>query len=375
MNKTILYGAFGRHNFGDMLFPHIISKMLGDTKIKHNLEFCDIISRDMTGFGGHAVTSITEHIQTDLNTNVIHVGGEVGGCGIGYAVMAAAPRNDINQQEITNLKKLKKLSLAYLLPKTLFSKPGIFVANSIGGFTNPPVSCQMFKEFNYVGYRDEKSYITATNNKIKCNLVPDSAVMTRKFLHDNICVRDNDNHILDLNKRVGRDYIAVQLKASYIQKKSSQVEMNKILHDIIKKTNLPIVFFCAGTAPGHDSVKLYRKYFNNLPDSYVYFFDNYNIWNICNIIRNARFVIGTSLHVRILSQQYYRPRITLCIQRKHREFILKWDNINNVNTIINDIPNYILKELKEHDSEADAKQLKFLENEYLTKSTWINLLK
>ena len=372
MNKTILYGAFGRNNFGDMLFPHIISKMLGDTKIKHNLEFCDIISRDMTEFGGHDVKSIANFIDYGGDVNVIHVGGEIGGCRLSFAVKMCEPLTDEQKIEVKKLKKYK-MHLGYVLPKSLFKKPKTFVANSVGGVTS--LAARMFEDFNYVGCRDEVSYITTTNNKINCNLVPDSAVMTRKFLHDNICVRDNDNHILDLNKRVGRDYIAVQLKSSYIDKKSSQVEMNKILHDIIKKTNLPIVFFCAGTAPRHDSVKLYRVCFNNLPDSCVYFFDNYNIWNICNIIRNARFVIGTSLHVRILSQQYYRPRITLCIENKHKGFILKWDNINNANTIINDIPNYILKELKEHDYEADATQLNFLENEYLTQSTWVNLLK
>jgi hypothetical protein len=26
--KTILYGAFGRHNFGDMLFPHIVDNLI-----------------------------------------------------------------------------------------------------------------------------------------------------------------------------------------------------------------------------------------------------------------------------------------------------------------------------------------------------------
>ncbi len=370
MNKTILYGAFGRHNFGDMLFPHIISKMLEDTKIKHNLEFCDIISRDMTEFGGHDVKSIANFIDCGDEVNVIHVGGEIGGCGLPFAAKMCEPMTDEQKIEVNRLKTYK-MPLGYVLPKSLFKKPKTFIANSVGGLSKP--SAEFYKDFDYVSFRDEDSYKRLSAKKIKCNLVPDSAVMTRKFLHDNICVRDNDNHILDLNKRVGKDYIAVQLKSIYIEKKSSQVEMNKILHNIIKKTNLPIVFFCAGTAPHHDSVKLYRKYFNNLPDSYVYFFDNYNIWNICNIIRNARFVIGTSLHVRILSQQYYRPRITLCTERKHKGFILKWDNINNANTIINDIPNYILKELKEHDSEADAKQLKFLENEYLTQSTWINL--
>lgn len=29
--KTILYGAFGRHNFGDMLFPHVLESFSKET--------------------------------------------------------------------------------------------------------------------------------------------------------------------------------------------------------------------------------------------------------------------------------------------------------------------------------------------------------
>lgn len=33
MSETILYGAFGRHNFGDMLFPYILKSLLQSNKI------------------------------------------------------------------------------------------------------------------------------------------------------------------------------------------------------------------------------------------------------------------------------------------------------------------------------------------------------
>ena len=46
--KTILYGAFGRHNFGDLLFPHIVHKLIKENINESEIEFCDVVSRDMT---------------------------------------------------------------------------------------------------------------------------------------------------------------------------------------------------------------------------------------------------------------------------------------------------------------------------------------
>ena len=119
---------------------------------------------------------------------------------------------------------------------------------------------------------------------------------------------------------------------------------------------------------------LYKKTFKDLPNDKVHFFDGLNIWDICNVISNAKFVIGTSLHVRILSQQYCRPRVTLGLMGKHRGFIEKWDNINNLDINLKSVASCANEIIQNHDYEADATQLKFLQNEYLEKSTWVNLL-
>ena len=65
--KTILYGAFGRHNFGDMLFPYVLKSLFDKHSIKVELEYCDLISKDMTIHGGHDVKSITDFFETDFN--------------------------------------------------------------------------------------------------------------------------------------------------------------------------------------------------------------------------------------------------------------------------------------------------------------------
>ena len=367
--KTILHGAFGRHNFGDMLFPHIVHKLIKENIDESEIEFCDVISRDMTEFGGHNIKSIADFIDYNEAVNVIHVGGEIGSCTLRTALSMCNPLSSINKIEANKLNSLK-LKLAYLLPKSLFKKSNKFITNSVSGRKRTAIS--LYKEYDFVGLRDKRSGRKARASGVHCNIVPDSAVMTRHFFGDTISARSSASKIKNLNEKIGEDYIAVQLKQKYPDQRNS---LSPAMESIISKTNLPILFFCAGVAPGHDSLDLYKEKFKNLPTDKVHFFDGLNIWDICNVISNAKFVIGTSLHVRILSQQYCRPRVTFGAMTKHMEFIKKWDNINNTNVTLNTLSNYIQKELKEHDYEADATQLKFLENEYLEKSTWVNLLK
>lgn len=367
--KTILYGAFGRHNFGDLLFPHIVHRLIKENINESEIEFCDVVSRDMTEFGGHDVKSIANFIDYENDVNVIHIGGEIGGCTLKDAVKMCEPLTDKQKIEFKKLKTYK-MPLGYVLPKSLFKKPKTFIANSVGGLSIPYAG--FYKDFDYASFRDEKSYKELSAKKIKCNLSPDSAILTKYFFNDLISNRSSFDSIKTIHNKIGTEYIAVQIKTRYLKK---VVSFEKVLSKIISKTNLPILFFCAGVAPGHDSLDLYKEKFKNLPNDKFHFFDSLNIWDICNVISNSKLVIGTSLHVRILSQQFLRPRVTLDAKGKHRSFIEKWDNINNLNINLRTIASNVNEIIQNHDFEADEKQLKFLQTKYLEKTNWVNLLK
>ena len=71
---TILFGAFDRHNFGDMLFPHVAAALLP----ARPLIFAGLAERDMREWGGHPVHAITQLAETWGNKPIrlIHAGGE-----------------------------------------------------------------------------------------------------------------------------------------------------------------------------------------------------------------------------------------------------------------------------------------------------------
>ena len=376
--KTIIYGGIGRHNFGDLLFPHIISFLLNNNSPSLDIKYCDVLSSDMSKYGGHNVESIGKFLTDKSNLNVIVAGGEVGGCSMKFAKQMFAENDNLNIEELNNFYDAKirvnsRHQLAYLLSKTNFKNPKMFVANSIGGCDVKTIN--VCSQYDYVGFREKNSYLTAKRGGIKNAFhVPDCAVLTKKLFHKIISDRKSEDEIKTLKNNIGNNYIAIQLNQNVLKNKKIISNYATQLNSIISVTNLPIVFFCAGCAWGHDSKQTsFDKLSDNLPTGMSYFFNGLNIWDICNLISNAKCVISTSLHVRILSTIYARPRFSVLKGNKHLEFIENWDCIKNSNIELSDIAKQVTLSLAEHDIEADNRNCKMLENTYLKNSqSWVD---
>ncbi len=81
----ILFGAFDRHNLGDLLFPHIISALLPEAQP----QFAGLAQRDMRADGGHQVLALADLIRQYAGQPVrlIHVGGELLDCDLYQAAI------------------------------------------------------------------------------------------------------------------------------------------------------------------------------------------------------------------------------------------------------------------------------------------------
>ncbi|MBN3820995.1 polysaccharide pyruvyl transferase family protein, partial [Paraburkholderia sp. Se-20369] len=94
---TVLFGAFDRHNFGDLLFPHVAARMLDCD----DLRFAGLATRDLRRYGGHRVDAFDRIAAASREhpLNVVHVGGELLTCNAWEAaVMLSRPgesRDDI----------------------------------------------------------------------------------------------------------------------------------------------------------------------------------------------------------------------------------------------------------------------------------------
>ncbi|MCA1978747.1 MAG: polysaccharide pyruvyl transferase family protein, partial [Thiobacillus sp.] len=67
----VLFGAFDRHNFGDLLFPHVVAARFPARAFRYaGLRACD-----MRAFGGHDVERLPA-----ASACLIHAGGELLTC-------------------------------------------------------------------------------------------------------------------------------------------------------------------------------------------------------------------------------------------------------------------------------------------------------
>lgn len=321
--KIILFGAHDRYNFGDLLFTKVLLRLL-ETRAGYDTNdilFGGIISTNMTAYGGEEQILSMKRIQ-EMSRNdkvkgpydIVYTGGETTRCQHDLAV------NFFDGEKKIQAKKEKIYSCAYMVPKALLvpesqkrNPTNFAVVNSAGGL-HPAESCKRaIDTSDYVAYRDHGP------------LYPDSAVMTKelygKEINDAAKVVISELFSKDLNGTARKKYIAVQHRAA---NDFSRSQLAKSLDEVSEQANATIVFFAAGTAPGHDSFRVYEEIASMMKaPSIVYKAEN--VWKVVGLIAQADSVLSTSLHVRIMAFIFFKPRVTWCKESKHRQFINLWD--------------------------------------------------
>ena len=90
---TILFGAFDRHNFGDLLFPHIAAALLPDTPVL----FAGLAAVDLRQYGGHQVQSLPQLAAEwgKSPVNLMDVGGEILTCDAWLTAVMLLPQQQV----------------------------------------------------------------------------------------------------------------------------------------------------------------------------------------------------------------------------------------------------------------------------------------
>jgi len=311
--QIILFGAIGRHNFGDLLFAEVFEKNLMNLCdiSGYDVFFADILPRNMTIYGGRNVAGITSFMNSSAKTHVVHVGGETTNCSIKFALHMFDPDLSVPEVSTSEWKKFESNSpLAYIVNQSFFANPGSFVANSIGFLPHSNVANEIVKGFDYVSTRN----YPGTEFK---KFAPDSVITIRENFENKILA-----HRPDIS-----NYVAVQFR--YSNSSEMITAIAEQLVKLIKVTNLTVVFFRAGAALGHDSIIEYGYVKDKMAlhgvENRTDIFTGLNIWDITSLIANAELVIGTSLHVRVIAFAYSVPRVTFNAGGKHLAMIKYWD--------------------------------------------------
>lgn len=371
MSRVIVAGAFGRHNFGDMLFAWVLHCLLKAENNNARISFCDILSRDMSCYGGHDVLSITHFFGSEERVHLVAAGGQTGQCFVNGAIGMFDPLPE-HLPEIQAIRR-SNLRLGYIYGKALFRDPGVFVANSIGGLSRE--SLQLLEEYDYVSFRDEKSHLSALKAGLSSAVLsPDCAILVKKLFDSQIQDRSFYPSVRAVRQKLTNgDYIAVQIKDDIINSATIQ-SLRKELAASVTKLDMPIVFFRAGAAPGHDSMAKYVTWLlDHLSARSSFIFRSLNIWDICNLISNAKGVVASSLHVRIIAMQYGVPRLTLATEEKHLEFVKCWDPISLASLAgVGNLSQHLVVALESESQFKAQHRLLDLEDRFFANARWLS---
>lgn len=323
----ILTGAFDRHNFGDLLFPHIVAALLGERK----LLFAGLAERDLRGLGGHQVKALPQLAAEwrDQPVNLIHAGGEVLTCDTWQAAVMLLPAEEalatVSYFEEREAEKaawantyLKSSDHApYTVGRKLFPKAASIIYNAVGGVDIDKCSPAMrdevmakLREAEAVSVRDRVTLQSLEQAGIAARLVPDPAVMVAELFGQVIQERAKQGEVAKILKAFPQGYIAVQFGADFDDDKTLSVIAAQ-LDQVVESTGAGVAFFRAGAAPWHDDLQRYRRTGARMRTQSCLVFESLYLWDICALIASSRAYCGSSLHGRIVAMTYALPRINL----------------------------------------------------------------
>ncbi|MBI3285604.1 MAG: polysaccharide pyruvyl transferase family protein [Burkholderiales bacterium] len=321
---TILFGACDRHNFGDLLFPHIAAAMLAPAR----LHYAGLARRDLRGYGGHSVCALAQLAASRgaRPLNLIHVGGELLTCDAWQAaVMLLAPQQAQaiavrfdGQPPARQAWAHAQLGSAARAPYCAPSLPAAQVFyNAVGGVALDLCEAGLraevvakLKAATDVSVRERHTQALLDAAGVASRLLPDPAVMVAELFGGRIEHRARHGELARLLAACPQGYLALQFSSDFGDDRSL-TNIAAQLDQFARASGLAVVFFRAGAAPWHDDLQCYRRTAARMRASAVHIFQSLNLWDICALLAHSRAYCGSSLHGRIVATAYAKPRLNI----------------------------------------------------------------
>ncbi len=319
-SRVVLFGAFDRHNFGDLLFPHIVGRFLPDLPI----EFAGLADRDLRPWGGHLVKSLAS-IKLDENTTLIHCGGELLTCtAYQAAVMLQSPEQaemaiaHYDGDPVAGARwAAEVLHVSRTMPYVATPDVARLIFNAIGGVEWPLLTGNQqnevttaLKQADWISVRDRVTQAHLQAAGIPASLCPDPAVMVKEYFDKTIQQHSRQGEVAEIVRMFPGGFVACQFNAEF----SDDETLDQLAHGlggVCAETGLGVVLFRAGAAPWHDRLEPYERLSARMPDGSVRIFQSLCLWDICALIASSRAFCGSSLHGSIVAMAYGLPHVSL----------------------------------------------------------------
>ncbi len=324
---VVLFGAFDRHNLGDLLFPHIAQALLGAVPVR----FAGLAARDLRGVGGHRVEAIAELMAgwCEAPARLLHVGGETLTCS---AFEAAAMLLDAGELQPT-LQRLeahaqqREAWLRHMLGRVT---PAPYVISrrdwpalrrvahaAVGGVDLERIDdvqrdavLARLREADALTVRDRHTRDALARHGIAAALMPDPAVLVAELFGPRIAEHASRSEPAASRAAFPSGYLAVQCSAVFGDDATLDVLAAQLARSA-RQSGLSIVLLRAGAAPWHDDLGVLQRLAQRLPAGTARVAESLDLWDMCALIAGSAAVIASSLHGRIVAGAFALPRIGL----------------------------------------------------------------
>jgi hypothetical protein len=297
----VLFGAFDRHNLGDILLGHVAAKKSGDS----DAVFAGLATRDLTPWGGQRICAL-DSFGTPLTS--IHVGGELLDCDAvqaAYMLDEPVPRWRRQAPYVVARRELPPGS-----DVEFRAVGGVELAERDELFRGEV--CGALREAGSVSVRDRTTQALLAFAGIDAPLVPDPVTRISKLFGARIRAR----------VRHTDPYLAVQFAAEC----GDDATLAAFARGL-DRIGLPVVLFRAGAAPWHDALEPYQRLTLH-PARPMQVFESLDVWDICALIAGSSGYIGTSLHARLVAESFGVPALSLEREsgaaKKLRAYLATW---------------------------------------------------
>ena len=323
---VVLFGACDRHNFGDLLFPHVVAALLPGRELIH----AGLVRRDLRRHGGHAVGALAGVVAAlgERPFHFVHVGGELLTCEAWQAAVMLQPQH-VAREIVARLHALPKEGAAwarqvlgvadrapYVVARARLPGAAAIVYNAVGGVDLERQEAALRAEVvaklhaaDAVGVRDRQTQAALEAAGVPAALLPDPGVLVAELWGTRIRHRAWQGEVAAIRRAYPQGYMAIQFSADF----GDDVTLAQIanqLDQVAAATGYGIVLFRAGAAPWHDDLDCYRRVAARMRAA-AQIFHSLQLWDICALIVGAHAYCGSSLHGRIVATAFALPRLSL----------------------------------------------------------------
>lgn len=317
--RLILFGAFDRHNFGDLLLAHCVAAL----RRPRVPVFAGLAERDLTAFGGHRVRALADVVSEYGNeaADFVHVGGEILTTSAWEAAVMLqtadgaqrairACRNADAQRHWAREALRSARRIPYVAGPDDLPREWRVYFRGVGGVAldrlDDDERAEVLRALSMAEkttVRDARTRDALRRAELRASLVRDAAAETHRLVGDAIRHRSAEGEIAALASRM-TSWIAIQLAAD----RGDDASLDAVARAITSRrsfTNTGVVLFRAGLAPWHDDRETLDRLAHRIEGAVV--LESAHMLDICALLAGARAYVGTSLHGWIVADSHGVP--------------------------------------------------------------------